>query len=435
MVVLRYTLVVLVVIMGMARLRIILVLLASPESYMQRDTLTYYVMAKAIVTGLNPYLPLNELAQRFIGSASSMSHPAPSTPTTALLFTPVSLFGFSNSVIIWSIFELILLAAIAYLLTILWNGRRNLTGVVFIFMLLLAWYPVMVDLLFGQLSILLTFLLLTSLLFLRKDRHTLAGGLIGLSVATKIISWPLIIYFALKKDWKAFFSSTLTVIGLNLVALFVIGIGPMTDYYLRVSMQVSAIYHGFLKNFSLWSIGYRLFEGSGSAGKGLVSAPPLIDLPGLAPWVSAGLAVTFLVVGLIWSIRSQDIGIAFSILLCVIVAVSPIFWDHYYVIVIISLAILLHHLSKQSFPTWPTIFFLIIAGMLFLFNERIDEVIFFLNGGKDLLEAKGNQITFASSLLEILPTMELIILTILLRGLNIPRNQAKNPEELVYLEE
>src|SRR4030065_2009887 len=89
MVVLRYTLVVLVVIMGMARLRIILVLLASPESYMQRDTLAYYVMAKAIVTGLNPYLPLNELAQRFIGSASSMSHPPPTTPTTALLFIPV----------------------------------------------------------------------------------------------------------------------------------------------------------------------------------------------------------------------------------------------------------------------------------------------------------------------------------------------------------
>jgi hypothetical protein len=52
--------------------------------------------------------------------------------------------------------------------------------------------------------------------------------------------------------------------------------------------------------------------------------------------------------------------------------------------------------------------------MFFLFNDRIADVIFLLNGGKDWLQANGNQISFASSLLEILPMVELVILTVLL---------------------
>jgi hypothetical protein len=429
MVVLRYVLIALVVVMGIMRLRIILLLLASPESYTDRDTLTYFLMAKAILAGLNPYLPLNELAQRFVGFASSMTHPAPCTPITAILFIPVALFGYTNSVIIWTCFELLLMGVIAYLLTILWSGRPNVLGGIFLFFLMLAWYPVMVDILFGQLTVLLTFLLLASLLAIRKDRKILAGVLIGLSVAIKIITWPLIIFFALKKDWKTFFSSVITIICLNLVPLAILGLNPMMEYYLKISMQVSGVYHGFLKNYSLWSIGYRLFDGSGAVGKDLISAPPLVNLPSLAPWVSAGLAIAFLIVGLIMALRVTDMEIAFSIIICVIVLVSPITWDHYYVMLIISLVVLLHNLSDQSFPTWPTVIFIVLALMLFLFNDRIAEIIFALNGGIELLQAKGNQITFASSLLEILPMVEVVILTILLWSSGISAQKAQSIEK------
>ncbi len=134
----------------------------------------------------------------------------------------------------------------------------------------------------------------------------------------------------------------------------------------------------------------------------------------MAPLVSAGLAIAFLIVGFIWSIRSKDKEIAFSIVACVIVAVSPIAWDHYYIIIIISLGVLLLQLKKQNFPTWETIFSIIIILMLFLFNERIADVIFLLNGGVDFIQAHGNRITFASSLLETIPMVELVILSILL---------------------
>jgi hypothetical protein len=73
--------------------------------------------------------------------------------------------------------------------------------------------------------------------------------------------------------------------------------------------------------------------------------------------------------------RCNDLDIAYSIMICVLIAISPIAWDHYYVMLIISLVVLLHNLWKHSFPTWPTLIFLIIAFSFFLVNDHIDEVI------------------------------------------------------------
>jgi len=427
MVVLRYLLVALIVIMGITRLRLILILLSYRDTYMDRDTLTYFLMGKAILAGINPYLPLNELALKFVGSGAFLTHPAPTTTTMALLFIPLTLFDYSNSVVIWLIIELLLLAAIAYLLPFLWNGKKKIFVSILLFFLLLAWYPVMVDLLLGQLSILLTFLLLVGLLALRKGHRVLGGVVLGVSVAIKMITWPLIVYFAFKKDWRTVISSILTILGFNIVTLFIIGIKPLLEYYLQISTQVSAIYQGFLKNYSLWSIGYRFFEGTGPMGDGYVSAPPLISLPQIAPYVSAGLAVAFLVIGLIWALRCKDLEIAYSIMICVLIAISPITWDHYYVMLIISLVVLLHNLYKHSFPAWPTLIFIIIALSFFLVNDHLDEAVLLLNSG-ELLKATGYQITFASSLLEVIPILELILLTVLLWQRGVAKDQAQGTE-------
>ena len=258
-------------------------------------------------------------------------------------------------------------------------------------------------------------LLLAALLLLRKDQKILAGILIGLTVGINIITWPLIIYFALKKDWRSFISSSLTVVGLNSIAAIVIGIRRIIDYYFGITMQVSAIYYSFLKNYSLWSIGYRLFNGTQPIGGDYISAPPLISLPKVAALVSAGSAITFLIVGLIWSIRSKDKEIAFSILMCVIVAVSPITWDHYYILIIISLGVLMFQLQKQNFPTWVTIFSILIILMLFLFNDRIAELILFcLTVAKILFKPMGIASLLLPACWKIIPMVELVTLSVLL---------------------
>jgi hypothetical protein len=432
MVIFRYLLMILVVIMGLARLRIVLVLLGDPTSYSRRDILQEYLLAKALLNGINPYLPLNELAQLFIGNISFMTHPAPYPPFIAVLSVPLTAFNLHQVINLWFSIEMICLLSIAIMLVYLWKGHVELGWVCLFFFGLLTWYSVMVDLLFGQLTILLTTLLFGTLLAIRKDQKLLAGILLGLTISIKMFTWPLIIYFVFKKDWRTVISSCITAVGLNLVALFVIGIGPVMGYYLKVTMQVSAIYHSFLKNYSLWSIGYRFFEGTRPVGNGYISAPPLFNIPQIAPYVSMIVVVAFLMLGLKWAVRSKDQDIAFAIMILVIVGISPISWDHYYVMIVISMAILLLGLSKASFPTWQTILFITIAMMVFIFNEHIAGIMFFLNGGIDSVQANGNQISFASSLLEILPMIQLVVLAFLLWHIGLTNSQIEMVDRNLY---
>ena len=412
--ILRYMLGSLIIIIGLARLRVILLLLASPSTYTERDILQEYLLAKASLAGINPYLPLNQLADIFIGNFPYLFHPSPYPPFVAILFIPLTILSIKQVIITWFIIEMLCLMSIAVMTIYLWKGRIDLIWGIFSFFFLLAWYPVYVDLLYGQLTIFLTTLLLGTLLALRKDKKILAGILTGLTIAIKMFTWPLLLYFAAKKDWRALISGCLTAIGLNLIGISVIGIGPVMEYYSKVSNQVFTIYHSFLKNYSLWSVGFRFFEGAKPVGERYVYAPPLLYLPQIAPYVSAGLVFIFLITGLIWANKSKNLEIAFSILILVMVAISPISWDHYYVVTIISLAVLLLALSRAAFPTWPTILFSIITLMLFFFNEYIADLIFLLNRGLDTQQGGIYQISFLSSLLEIIPILQVITLTFLL---------------------
>jgi Glycosyltransferase family 87 len=430
MVVLRYLLIGAVILMGLARLRITLLLLASPENYKERDILQLYLMAKSLVSGLNPYLQLNLLAEKFIGPFTYFPHPAPYPPFDAILFSPLLAFNFRNAITIWYILELLFLFAIACLITVLWKGRLPGIIAIILFFIMLAWYPVMADLAVGQLSILLTLLFFAILLAINKSHRILAGIFIGLSIAIKVIAWPLIIYFIFKKDWKVVISSVITTIGLNLIALVIMGSSPFFEYYLHVSTLVTNFYEAELANFSIWSTGYRLFTGTGTPIFAYsLKAPALFYMPEAAPLFSFVLAIACLIAGLILALKSKDSDTGFAIIGCIIVAISPIFWDHYFVILIMSMVIMIRILARQSFPLRQTLIFVIITLLYFLFNERIYTFILSMNGGNELVRANGNQISFTSSLIAILPMIELLILTILLwqSGMSKTPNNHLNP--------
>src|SRR4030065_1860541 len=173
MVFLRYLLVGAVILMGLARLRITLILLALSENFKERDILQIYLMAKGLVSGLNPYLPVDVLAEKFIGSFPYFPHPAPYPPINAILFIPLLALNFKNAMLAWYVFDVISLGAIPSMLVYLWRERFTWGGAIFMFFLLLAWFPFMADLEVGQLSVLLTLLLLDALLAFRKENRIL----------------------------------------------------------------------------------------------------------------------------------------------------------------------------------------------------------------------------------------------------------------------
>ena len=390
-------------------------LLTLPTSYEQRDVLQEYLMAKAMVMGVNPYLSLDKLAEMFIGKFYFLPHPTPYPPFIAILSTPLLAFSINQVIIVWLIFELACLFGLACLLSILVDDRLKWVRVFITFFLLLAWYLVMVELYLGQLSILLIFLLTAALVVVRKKHTYLAGVIIGITIAIKIITWPLLIYFALKRDWRVVLAGSLTALGLNLVALAGMGTGPFTEYYLHVSRQLTTYYQGIIYNMSLWSIGFRFFGGSTSTPvENYFNAPALINTPWISGFISIGLVGAVLSVGLLWAVKCKDPNISFSILISMIIAIGPTSWHHYYVMIIPVLLVLWQSLVKLSFPPWKTLVFLILFLMFFIGNSKIDSVIIYLNGGLPVLERNNYQITFASSLLIYLPLIELMAINILL---------------------
>ena len=418
MVILRYLLFASIVFMSVQRFRILLSYLLSSITYNNRDVLIYFLIAKAAVSHVNPYLPLDELARIFVGPIPFIPHPAPCTPVLITAFTPFTRLSLDQLVLGMFIFEIILLLILAGLSTILWRGKLDWLAAGIIFFILYAWYPVANDLSYGQTSILLALLLLGTLLAIEKKLPVLAGILTGLSVAIKLITWPLIIYFLLKKDWRSLISSIITTLGLNLIALTVIGFGPFTQYYLKVSAQVMPISQSVLVNYSFWSIGSRLFSGTGSkVFSDFLNAPPLVNLPGLAP-IFTGLLIIGCLAMVFIRIRSfSNIEMVYAILVCLIVAISPWTEPHYFTMLIIPLIILFKYLSAQSFPPWQTLAFVLVCLLQYLFNEQIINLIIFLNGGAEYLATIGNRISFVSSLVSWVPMLELgILFTLLYRS-------------------
>jgi hypothetical protein len=106
----------------------------------------------------------------------------------------------------------------------------------------------------------------------------------------------------------------------------------------------------------------------------------------------------FLGVSLYWALRSPNMDTAFAILVCLIVIISPIVWDHYLVILIISLAVMIRNLIRHSFPATETLIYSLIVLLLVMFNDQIGTVMIFLNGGRDSVEASGGQVSFISTL-------------------------------------
>jgi hypothetical protein len=413
MVVLRWALIASIAILGILRLRLNLLLLGVPDTYLVRDSLTYFLMAKAIIAGESPYLPLNDLASKFIGSPQFYQHPGLTPPFGSLIILPLGLFSAEKAYIAWFCFELICLALVAILLTVLWKGHVAWVWAILLFDLLLAWFPVMVDLMYGQLSILLTLLVLAAFLALRKGQNILSGVLIGLTVAIKFFTWPILIYFGLKKNWRAFFAGCITIIVSNLLGLIVIGKDSFITYYLHVIFQDSRSYYATMNNFSLWSVGYRLFTGS-PASAGYLNAPPLVNLPWLAPIVSAGCALAFFIIGMYWVIKSNDQNKSFAILICILVAISPISMIHYHIMLIFSLFILWGYLARNSFPKWQTFFSVVFTFFLLLANEQVGSIIRYINLPYNNIAEAGGQISFLSSLLIWIPMISVVILATLL---------------------
>ena len=248
-------------------------------------------------------------------------------------------------------FEVFFVFSLSYLL-LSWSGLNSgWKWVIGFGLVLLSLEPFVYDLSLGQLSVVLLLLLCLCWLCLRRGFDSVGGLFLGVVIAVKLQAWPVVVYLLLRRRWIAVFVALSVVVVSNSVVAYVVGLDQLISYYFDVGPAILSTYRGDAWNTSVYSWGWTLFAGTNSVvtpslGNGAIS-DSLVALAPFSAWLSV-LAV--FVGGLYYVFRTQDFDIAFSLLVCVSVLVSPIVWIHYYTWVVIPLAVLWYRLYQIGVP-------------------------------------------------------------------------------------
>jgi len=392
--------------------------LAFPWLY-QKDFLQDYLFACAILSQVSPYQMLPELAALCLPRRDIplFPHPTPHPPPVIFVALPFGLLPYEQAQVAWFALELFCLVAAMRLLLQPHFPALNIAQValscLFIIPLLHFWE----ELGLGQMMLLQLLLLVAAWRALRVG-HERAGAVgLGLALALKLIAWPLVILLMVERRWRAVIVALATFTGANLAAATIMGSRDIIYYYSVVSGWVWSIYRGDWANFSLMSIGWRLFEGTGSSNLTGLHAPPLVAAPGLAYPTSILVVGIWLAVGLTWASRARSFDVAFGMALCTSVFATPLTWCHYLVLLVMPFTITVRRIINLGFPR-RYIYQLLFLVMLLSIPASLVYDTMLLFAQTPRLPARGIVIPFAASLIDLVPTAAGIMLLVLMRQLD-----------------
>jgi hypothetical protein len=395
----------------------------SVPNIFRKDIIQEFLISKSISGGVDPYLPMQRLADWFMGPlpVPVLPHPTPHPPPVALLSLPLGCLSYEHAAIVWFFFELICLSvSVAFLLR--WLGvEKRLALASLSALLILIWAPISSELVLGQLNALLFVFLVGAWQALRSGKDIRGGILLGSAISVKLVPWPIIIFLMLRRNWRAACAALSTLAIANVGAAALIGLDRTTHYYSNIGMSVSSLYHAHISNFSLWTIGWRIFDGTGSPVSIVdgVSAPPLFNAPAVAPFISFAIPFAMLIFGLTYAIRARTLDTSFGILICLMIPVSPVAWDHYLIPVLIPLVFVVRNLSSLNWPR-KEINFALWIGVTFFLSTALSSprLWIFLVGNNGLANRIGPTASSTVSLLSLLPAAGLLGLLCLLRRLD-----------------
>ena len=135
----------------------------------------------------------------FAGFERQLGAYVPQTPLTMLPFLPIAGFAPQTAKRIWLVFNLGCLGVTVWLLA-------RLTGVRFEQMTILAFLgfgSLYSNFYYGQYYVFLLFLLTAAFFFLDRGKSAASGFVAGLAFGLKLYGGPLLLYFAVRKNWKA----------------------------------------------------------------------------------------------------------------------------------------------------------------------------------------------------------------------------------------
>ncbi|MDH3716538.1 MAG: DUF2029 domain-containing protein [Planctomycetota bacterium] len=259
-------------------------------------------------------------------------------PTSVLMVLPFAALDYSNATLAWNLLSLLALGISLWLLCrglgVDWSPWALLP----LIGLLLLCSPFRHQMNQGQLNLVLLLLLTLVWAAARADRPIWAGVFLGVATAFKFFPGFLLLHFAAQRRWNIVAAALMALVAITVLTAVVLQPVTYTTYVSDVLPQVGEFRADWL-NSSIAGLGTKLFDPLSQRRNVVLlwANEPLARLVGIL-----GSAVVLL----LWlhaqrrarTARDQDFAFGLSVITMLLV--SPITWDHYFLLLIIPLAIL-----------------------------------------------------------------------------------------------
>lgn len=334
-----------------------------------RDFFQEWASARFLLDGRPIYTSLTEAIERYLGLSvhgeaghrrtrvliDVNAHP----PTSVLLAVPLAGLSYPDATLVWNVLSLGLLALAFWLVARQLDIPLSAWSVFPIVALLLLCNPFRAQMLQAQLNAVLVALIVGAWVAERNGRPYLAGALLGLATAVKIFPAFLFVYFLVRREWKAVAAGCICLLVVTLLTAAVVG-WETYPYYVRHVLPRIEPYQSSWENLSLIGLWRKLFD-------------PATDLERVEPlWRSplvfrllAGFSVLGVLAVLVWRTAGANsrLGrdLAFGLTVIGMLLVSPMTWTHYFLLLLLPLALLWVHLPPSGGVR--AVFLLILAGL------------------------------------------------------------------------
>jgi hypothetical protein len=178
----------------------------------------------------------------------------------------------------------------------------------------------------------------------------MAGVLIAVAALLKMYPAFLLGYALFRRRWRALWFAALTIIALVSLQM-VVNPTHWFDYFTQVAPQNAAEWGSDARNASLQSISMRLFVGNHEVA-------PFIDWPQAELPLRMGLySITLGIFGwTLWRQRgAQDLTGEYSLFLSAMVLLSPLSWEHSYILLLLPLGYVWNRFQSDPhmLRRWP----------------------------------------------------------------------------------
>jgi alpha-1,2-mannosyltransferase len=334
------------------------------------DFFQEWASARFYSDGLPVYSPQDDQAvERYLGQKRGQyslrlnvnAHP----PTSVLLALPFGALPYHNACFVWNLLSLAALAASLFLIARQLELSFSLRAVLPGLTLLLFCQPLYAQLYHGQFNLLLLLLLVGAWAAERSERPWWAGALLGTAAVLKLFPAFLLLPFLLRRRWSVLASAALTGAGWTALTLLVLGVDTYRDYVERVMPHLS-VYYTAAGNVSLTAYWRQLFVGMETFARTL----PVWYEPLAARLATAAstLAVIAVVAWMVMRARARvEWDHAFALAIAGMLLISPIAWNHYFLMLLLPAAILWKWLPSSG--AWRPAFWLCVVLLCLTWHD------------------------------------------------------------------